>query len=260
MKKFGDPNRSAKTSPGSILRRRRWLYVLLKTTTGAGPDAADPGVVGYSAYWYFALSRPIAREPAPTPIASAAATLAAIQAAQDGYARQIHSVRFRGSQTVHSFNGAKDEGEFTHTYEAVSKGALYYSREIADERYGAKPDETRHSDDVWVFDGRTMRNLLTEWNGPDGSARAKETYGVSAYLRDKQFKPHDPDEVLRIWLQSGWCLDQRHAAARQPDGGRDRPQPSVWPADCRALREHDLLGTARDSAVVACPPAGLDSR
>jgi hypothetical protein len=202
MEKFGDPKQIAKDLSRQHLRRRRWLSALLKTSMALALTLLTL-VIGYSAYWYIALSKPMEREPAPTPISSAAATLAAIQIAQDSYAQRIKSVQFQGRQTVRSYNSNKYEGEFTHTFEAASKGALYYSREVADERYGTKPDETRHSEDVWVFDGRTMRNLLTDWNGPVGSARAKETYGVSAYLRDKQFKPHDPDEMLHY----GYKLD-----------------------------------------------------
>ncbi len=197
MKKFGDPKQIGSELSRQHLRRRRWLSMLLKTASCVALTLLVV-TVGYTAYWYFALSRPMEQEAAPTPSPSASSTLAAIQAAQDGYARQIQSVRFQGSNTVRSYNGSKYEGEFTHAYEVASKGLLYYSREVADERYGTKPDETRHSDDVWIFDGRTMRDLLTEWNGPIGSTRARQTHGVSAYLPGGGFKPHDPDEVLQF--------------------------------------------------------------
>lgn len=206
MEKFGDPKQIAQALSRQHLRRRRWLSALIKTVK-VSALAVLALCLGLTGYWYFGLSRPMEQEPALAPVSSAAATLAAIQAAQDGYARQIRSVRFQGSNRVRSYNGNKFEGEFTHTYEAASKGPLYYSREVADERYGVKPDQSRHSDDVWVFDGRTMREMMTDWSGPAGSARAKETYGVSASLPGGGFKPHDSDEVLQygykvhgIWI------------------------------------------------------------
>jgi len=196
MRKFGDPKEIGGELSRQHLRRRRWLSALIKTVK-VSALAALVLCLSLTGYWYFGLSRPMEQEPALAPVPSAAATLAAIQAAHDGYARQIQSVRFQGINTVRSYNGSKYEGEFTHTYEAASKGLLCYSREVADERYGIKPDETRHSDDIWIFDGRTMRAVRTDWNGPVGSARAKETYGVSASLPGGGFKPHDPDEVLQ---------------------------------------------------------------
>ena len=196
MEKFGDPKKIGNELSKQHLRRRRWLSVLLKTAAGAALTLLIV-TIGYSTYWYFALSRPMEQEAAPVPIASAATTLMAIQAAQDGYARQIQSVRFRGTSTGRSYFGNKYTGEFTHTYEVASKGSLYYSREVADERYGTRPDETRHSDDVCIFDGRTMREVMTEWNGPPGSTRTKQTHGVSAYLPGGGYKPYDPDEVLQ---------------------------------------------------------------
>ncbi|MDQ2800114.1 MAG: permease prefix domain 1-containing protein, partial [Armatimonadota bacterium] len=101
MKKFGDPKEIGHELSKQHLRRRRWLSALLKTAMGTALTVLIV-VFGYSAYWYFALSQPLEREPAPTPVASVAATLAAIQAAQDGYAHQIHSVRFQSTQTVHT--------------------------------------------------------------------------------------------------------------------------------------------------------------
>ncbi len=196
MKKFGDPQKIGKELSRQHLRRRRWLSVLLKTTLGLTLTLLT-AALGYSAYWYFALSRPIEREAALTPLASAASTLAVVQAAQDGYARQIQSVRFRGSNTVHHYNGSRDNGETTDAYEVASKGPLYYSREIGDSRYGTKPEETMHSEVVWIFDGQTMRQIYTGWNGSADSVRAKETYGVSAYLPGGGFKPHDPNAVLK---------------------------------------------------------------
>ena len=200
MEKFGDPKQIAKDLSRQHLRRRRWLSALLKTAAGVGLTLLVL-VVGYSGYWYFALSKPMEREATPTPLPSAAATLAAIQAAQDGYARQIQSVRFQGSQTYHTYsiyNGNKvDEGQTKHTYEVASKGALYYSREVGDSRYGTKPNETTHTDEVWTFDGRAMRQVLTEWNGPVDSIRSRQTYHVSAYLPGGGFKPHGADEVLQ---------------------------------------------------------------
>jgi len=203
MDKFGDPKQIAQDLSRQHLRRRRWLSALIKTVK-VSALAVLMLCLGLTGYWYFGLSRPMEREVAPTPVASAAATLAAIQAAHDGYARQIQSVRFQGNNIVRSYNGNKFEGEFTHTYEAASKGPLYYSREIADERYGMKPDETMHSEDIRTFDGRTMRDLLTDWNGSAGSTRAKETLRISAYLPGGAFKPHDPGAEI---LQYGYKVD-----------------------------------------------------
>ena len=208
MEKFGDPKEIGNELSKQHLRRRRWLSVLLKTAAGAALTLLIV-TIGYSSYWYFALSRPMEQEAVPVPIASAATTLTAIQAAQDGYARQIQSVRFRGTSTGRSYFGNKYTGEFTHTYEVASKGSLYYSREVADERYGTRPDETSHSDDIYIFHGQTMREVMTDWNGPAGSARAKQTHGVSAYLPGGKYKPHDPDEVLQYGYKVGsaWIGD-----------------------------------------------------
>lgn len=196
MKKFGDPKEIGSELTKQHLRRRRWLSALLKTAMGAAL-AVLIGVVGYSAYWYVALSQPLEREPAPTPVASAASTLAAIEAAQDGYARQIQSVQFQGSQLVHAYYQGHGDRMETHAYQVAAKGDRYYSREVSDNRYGDGPGQISHEDDVYVSDGKTMRENLTEWNGPVSSALARQTHGGRFYLRDNNFKPHDPDGVLQ---------------------------------------------------------------
>lgn len=196
MEKFGDPKEIGNELSRQHLRRRRWLAALLKTVKVSALVVLIL-CLGLIGSWYFALSKPMEYEPAPTPIASAAATLAGIQAAQDGYARQIQSVRFQASQTYHNYNGKTDMGESTTTYEVASKGALYHSREVADSRLGSKPEETSHAEDVWISDGKTLREVLMESNGPAGSPRAKETYGVRAYLRDNRYKPFDADELMQ---------------------------------------------------------------
>jgi len=196
MAKFGDPKQIARDLSRQHLRRRRWLSVLLKTTGGAALTLLTL-MVGYSAYWYFAMSKPMEREATPTPVASASLTLAAIQAAQDGYARQIQSVRFQGSQTVHAYYQGHGDRMETHAYQVVAKGNRYYSREVSDDRYGAGPDQISHEDDVYVSDGKTMRETLTEWNGPVSSTLARQTHGGRFYLRDNTLKPHDADEVLQ---------------------------------------------------------------
>ncbi len=201
MEKFGDPKEIGNDLSRQHLRRRCWLAVLLRLTTGLALTLLTL-VIGYSAYCYFALSKPMEREPAPTPITSAAATLAAIQTAQDKYARQIHSVRFTGSRMGElrsGWNGWKHMGTFPETYEVASKGKMYYAHSVSDERYGTKSDETIHTEAVDIFDGQTMREVYTEWNGPVGSPRARRTHHVSAYLPGDH-QPFDPDEAL----QSGY--------------------------------------------------------
>ena len=210
MKKFGDPKQIGGELSWQHLRRRRWLVLLLRLTTGLALMLLT-FVVGYSGYCYFAMSKPVEQEAAPTPTASGAATLAAIQAAQDGYARQIHSVRLqvtRMGERRSGWNGWKSDGVFPQTYEVASKGEMYYSHSVRDERYGAKPDETMHSDDVNIFDGRTMREVYTEWNGPAGSPRARQTHNVSAYLPGDH-KPFDPDEALECGykVHDAWIGD-----------------------------------------------------
>lgn len=196
MKKFGDPKQIGGELSRQHLRRRRWLSVLLKTAAGVSLTLLVL-VVGYSGYWYFALSKPMEREPTPTPIVSAAATLATIQAAQDGYARQIQSVRFQGVQEVHTFYQAHPDKMVPHTYQVAAKGDRYYSRDASTFRSGDSANPICHVDDVYVSDGRTMRENLVSWNGSESSHHRGERHGGIAYLRDNKFKPHDSDEVLQ---------------------------------------------------------------
>ena len=212
MEKFGDPKQIAQDLSRQHLRRRRWLSALLKTAAGVGLTLLVL-VVGYSAYSYFALSRPLERESVPTPTASGAAALAAIQAAQDGYARQIHSLRFQGTNTsrlVKEWHGLQYGVGSTSplTYEVASKGKLYYSHSVMNERYGSKLDETIHSEEVNIFDGQTMREVYTEWNGPAGSPRARQTHHVSAYLPGDH-QPFDPDGALEYGykVHDAWIGD-----------------------------------------------------
>lgn len=208
MKKFGDPKEIGTELSKQYLSRRRWLSALIKLVK-VSALAIFVTCAGLTGFWYFALSQPLKCEPSPTPISSATATLAAIQAAQDGYARQMHSVRFQSSQTIHAYYQGHGDKMVTHAYQVAAKGRLYYSREIADERYGLKPDETMHSADVYVSDGKTLREVLTEWNGPTGSPRARKTHSVSAYLRDNNYKPHEPDEALQFGykVHDAWIAD-----------------------------------------------------
>ena len=208
MEKFGDPKEIGNELSRQHLHRRRWLSVLIKTATGAALMLLTL-TIGYSAYWYFALSRPMEREAAPTPITSAAATLAAIQAAHDGYARQIQSVRFQSEQAILTHYQGHEDKMVTHTCQVAVKGDRYYSRDVSDERHDNGPDQTSHEDDVYVSDGQTLREVLTEWNGPAGSQHAKETHGLRAYLRDNKYKPHDPDEMLQYGYKVGstWIGD-----------------------------------------------------
>ena len=224
MKKFGDPKQIGSDLSRQGLRRRRWLSVLLKTAAGTALTLLII-VIGYSGYWYFAMSQPMEREAAPTPTTSAAATLAAIQAAQDSYAHQIHSVRFQGSQTVHAYYQGHGDRMETHAYQVAAKGALYYSREVENSRFGSKPDETSHSDDVYVSDGKTLREVLTEWNGPAGSLQAKETQ-VRAYLRDNKYKPFDPDEALQYGykVHDAWIGDVLRRGSPVVEGAVMHPQ------------------------------------
>lgn len=196
MEKFGDPQQIGSDLTRQHLRRRCWLSALLKMAAGAALTLLI-AVVGYSAFWYFALSRPMEREPAPTPVASGAATLAAIQAAQDGCARQIQSVQFQSQQEVHEYYQGHADKMVTHIYQVAAKADRYYSREVSNCRYGDGPDQVSHEDDVYVSDGKTMRENLTEWDGHSASTLARQTHGFRVYLRDNNYKPHDPDEVLQ---------------------------------------------------------------
>jgi hypothetical protein len=193
MEKFGDPKQIAKDLSRQGLRRRRWLSTFLKTAAGAALTLLTL-VIGYSAYWYFALSKPMESEATPTPITSAAAPLVAIQAAQDSYSRQIRSLRFQSNQTIHEYYQGHGDKMVTHTYQVASKGDKYYSREISNNRSGYGMTQTPQ--DVYVSDGKTLREL-TAWDNTGGSFQARRTYGVRVFLRDNKFKPHDPDEVLQ---------------------------------------------------------------
>ena len=212
MKKFGDPKEIGDDLSRQHLRRHRRLVLLFRLTTGLALLLLTL-TLGYSGYCYFALSRPMEHEPAPTATTSGTAALAAIQAAQDGYARQIHSVRFRGAHTgriVNDWHGIQYgvASTFSEPYEVASKGKLYYAHSVTEERYGPKPDETIHTDAVNIFDGQTMREVYTEWNGPAGSPRARQTHQVSAYLPGPH-QPSDPDEVLECGykVHSAWVGD-----------------------------------------------------
>lgn len=225
MEKFGDPKQIATDLSRQGLRRRRWLSALIKSVK-VSALVVTALCLGLTGYWYFALSRPMEREPVPPPTASAAMMLAAIQAAQDGYARQIRSVRFQGSQTVHAYYQGHGDRTETHAYQVAAKGALYYSREVEDSHFGSKPDETSHGDDVYVSDGKTLREVLTEWNGPAGSLRAKETHGVRAYLRDNKYKPFDPDEALQYGykVHDAWIGDVLRRGSPVVEGAVMHPQ------------------------------------
>ena len=195
MEKFGDPKQIAHDLSRQHLRRRRWLSALLKTAAGVGLTLLVL-VVGYSGYWYFALSKPMEREPAPTPIASAAATLVAIQAAHDGYARQIQSVRFQSQQAIHEYYQGHGDRMTTHTYQVASKGNWYYSSEALDNRpiYGPAPTVPEY--DVHVSNGKILREM-TERDSTADRLHGSKTYDNIVYLRDNRYKPHDPDEVLQ---------------------------------------------------------------
>ncbi len=209
MKKFGDPKQIGSELSRQHLRRRRWLSALLKTTLGLSL-ALITGILGYSAYWYFALSRPIAQEPAaPAPAASAASMLVAIEAAQDRYARAIQSVRFQSQQPVTACYEGHPEQVVTHTYQVASKGDFTYSRDTADNNFGSGPGGTSHEDDVWISDGKTQRENLTEWNDHAGKAFPSHRRSARVYLRDIRFKPHSGDEMLRYGYKvSGvWIAD-----------------------------------------------------
>ena len=195
MEKFGDPKEIGSELSRQHLRRRRGLSVLLKTAAGAALTLLIV-TVGYSAYWYFALSRPMEREATPTPIASASSTLAAIQAAQDGYARQIQSVRFQSQQEIHEYYQGHADKMVTHTYQVAAKGDRYYSREVSDDRPAYGPAPTTHEYDVYVSDGHTLHEL-TERNSTADRLHGRNTYDSRVYLRDNNHKPYDADAVLQ---------------------------------------------------------------
>ena len=197
MQKFGDPKQIGGELSRQHLRRRRWLSALLKTVKVTALTLSIV-TLGYSACWYFALSRPMEQEPIPTPIASAAATLATIQAVQDGYARQIQSVQFQGIQEVHAFYQGHPDKMVPHTYQVAAKGDKSYSRDVSNARFGDGLNQAYHADDVYVSDGHTLRENLTESNGRADVSLARQTHGYRVYLRDNNFKPHDADEVLQF--------------------------------------------------------------
>ena len=225
MEKFGDPKQIGSELSRQHLRRRRWLSALLKTAAGAALTLTVL-MVGYSVYWYFALSRPMESETAPTPIASAAATLTAIQASQDSYARQIQSVRFQGVQEVHtSYQGHPDK-TVPHTYQVAPKDDKSYSRDVSNARFGNEPNQMDYQDDVYVSDGHTLRENLTEWNGRADSTLARRSYGYRVYLRDNSFKPHDADEVLQFGykVHGVWIGDMLRRGQPVVEGTTNNPQ------------------------------------
>ena len=196
MEKFGDPKQIGAELSRLSLRRRRWLRILLKTA-GSLALTLLIGLLGYSAYWYFALSQPLESEAALTPILSASSTLAAIQDAQDGYARQVQSIRFEYTQSVHTYYQGHADKMVPHIYQVAAKGDRYYSRDISDDHYGDEPNQTSYVDDVYVSNGKIMRENLVEWNGSSSRRHIGERHGGIAYLRDNKFKPLDPDAVLQ---------------------------------------------------------------
>jgi hypothetical protein len=208
MEKFGDPKQIAKDLSRQHLRRRRWLRILLKTAGGLALTLLI-GALGYSAYWYFALSKPVEQEAALIPVSSASSTLAAIETVQDGYARQIQSMRFQSEQGVHTYYQGHADRTVPHIYQVAAKGDRYYSRDISDDRYGQAPNEALHIDDVYISDGKTMRENLVDWNGTASRHSLGERHGGIAYLRDNNFKPHDPDAVLKYGykVHGAWIGD-----------------------------------------------------
>lgn len=195
MEKFGDPKQIAQDLSRQHLRRRRWLSALIKTVK-VSALAALVLCLGLTGYWYFGLSRPMEREPTLAPVSSAAATLAAIQAAQDGYARQIQSVRFQSQQEVHEHYQGHGDKMVTHTYRVASKGDWYYSNEESDDRPVYGPPPASPEKDVYVSDGHTLHEL-TERDSAADRLHGRKTYDSRVYLRDNRYKPHDPDEVLQ---------------------------------------------------------------